>query len=151
MLSNHNGMLYQHPQNWLVLAVLMLVGVLVRQFFVSRHKGRAPWGLVVASVALLIGLVVWLKPSPAPVLSAEAAPVTLAEVAAVVQQRCVLCHNAQVQNKGVMLHTPALIEAQRQQIYQQVVVQKLMPFNNATQMTDEERALVGRWALSPGR
>jgi uncharacterized membrane protein len=148
MLSNHYGMLYQHPQNWLVLSVLMLVGVLVRQFFVSRHKGREPWSLVGASVVLLLGLVVWLKPAPAPAVSAKAPLVTLADVQPVLQQRCVMCHNAQVQNKGVMLHTPALIEEHRQQIYQQVVVQKVMPFNNATQMTEEERALVGRWALA---
>ena len=32
-----------------------------------------------------------------------------------------------------------------QMVYQQVVVQKLMPMNNATQITDAERALIGRW------
>jgi uncharacterized membrane protein len=30
-------------------------------------------------------------------------------------------------------------------MYQQVVVQKTMPLNNATQITDAERALIGRW------
>jgi uncharacterized membrane protein len=30
-------------------------------------------------------------------------------------------------------------------VYQQVVVLKVMPMNNATQMTDDERALVKRW------
>jgi uncharacterized membrane protein len=30
-------------------------------------------------------------------------------------------------------------------MYQQVVVLKLMPFGNATQMTDDERALIKRW------
>jgi uncharacterized membrane protein len=82
---------------------------------------------------------------PAPAL-VGAAPVTLAEVQAIVQQRCALCHNAQVQNKGVMLHTPALIEQHRQQIYQQAVVQKTMPLNNATQITEAERAVLARWA-----
>jgi uncharacterized membrane protein len=32
-----------------------------------------------------------------------------------------------------------------QQIYQQAVVLKAMPMNNATQITDAERALIGRW------
>ena len=36
-------------------------------------------------------------------------------------------------------------ESNAQAIYQQVVVQKLMPMNNATQITDAERALIGRW------
>ncbi len=32
-----------------------------------------------------------------------------------------------------------------QAIYQQVVVSKIMPMNNSTGITDEERALIGRW------
>ena len=39
MLSNHYGMLYSHAQNWVVLSVLMAAGVLIRTFFVKRHKG----------------------------------------------------------------------------------------------------------------
>jgi uncharacterized membrane protein len=57
----------------------------------------------------------------------------------------VLCHNAQVQNKNVALHTPELIKVNAQAVYQQAVVQKLMPFNNATQITDAERDLLRRW------
>ncbi|MEO8299508.1 MAG: urate hydroxylase PuuD [Burkholderiales bacterium] len=144
MLSNHYGMLTQHPHNWLVLSVLMLVGALVRQFFVTRHKGRSPWALVAAAVALLLVLGVWLAPAPARVEAAAAVP-TLAQVTAVVQQRCVPCHNAQLQNKGVALDTPALIVQHAQQIQQQAVLQRLMPLNNATQITEDERALLGRW------
>jgi uncharacterized membrane protein len=57
----------------------------------------------------------------------------------------VLCHNAQVVNKDVRLHTPALIAQHAQQIYQQAVVQKTMPLNNATQITEAERDLLRRW------
>ena len=32
-----------------------------------------------------------------------------------------------------------------QMMYQQAVVLKTMPLNNATQITDAERALIGRW------
>ena len=32
-----------------------------------------------------------------------------------------------------------------EQVYQQAVVLKLMPMNNATGITDAERALIGRW------
>jgi uncharacterized membrane protein len=57
----------------------------------------------------------------------------------------VLCHNAQVQNKNVALHTPELVGQHAQAIYQQSSVLKLMPLNNATQITDDERALIKRW------
>jgi uncharacterized membrane protein len=69
----------------------------------------------------------------------------MAEVKAVMEQRCTLCHNAQVQQKNVALHTPELIKQHAQNVYQQVVVLKLMPMNNATQITDAERALIQRW------
>ena len=144
MLSNHYGMLYSHAQNWAVLVVLMLAGALVRTWFVKRHKGVNAWGLIVAVLALLVALIVWMAPSPAPKSAAAAAP-TLAQVQAVIEQRCAMCHNAALAQKNIQLHTPALIEQHAQAIYQQAVVQKIMPLNNATQITDEERALLGRW------
>lgn len=146
MLSNHYGMLHQGPRNWLVLSALMLAGALIRQFFVARHKGKQPWALVGIALALLAALVVWL--APAPVAATSAGVPRMAEVQAVIEQRCVLCHNAQLQNKGVALHTPELIRQHALQIQQQVVVQRLMPFNNATQITEAERALLGRWVAA---
>jgi uncharacterized membrane protein len=50
-----------------------------------------------------------------------------------------------VQNKNVALHTPELIKVNAQAVYQQAVGQKSMPLNNATQITEAERALIARW------
>lgn len=144
MLSNHYGMLYGHAHNWAVLLLLMAVGVLVRTWFVKRHKGVNAWPLIAAALALLAALIVWMAPAVKPAMPDAAAP-SLAQVQAVIEQRCVMCHNAQLAQKGMQLHTPALIEQHAQAIYQQAVVQKTMPLNNATQITDEERALLGRW------
>ena len=47
--------------------------------------------------------------------------------------------------KNMRVDSPELVKQHAQAIYQQVVVQKLMPMNNATQITDAERALIGRW------
>jgi uncharacterized membrane protein len=149
MLSNHYGWLYQGPHNWLVLVLLMVAGALIRHFFVARHKAHVkgvqpPWGYAVAAVALLLGLAVWLAPAPRPA-AAQAAPVSFAQVQAVVQQRCVLCHNAQLNQKNVMLHTPELLAQHALPVYQQAAVLKLMPLNNATQISDDERDLIRRW------
>ncbi|EJE54979.1 putative membrane protein [Acidovorax sp. CF316] len=84
----------------------------------------------------------------APAAAAPAAAGTGGEFAAVqtvLEQRCYLCHGAQVQMKNLRLDSPALVKQHAQAVYQQAVVQKLMPMNNATQMTDAERALIGRW------
>lgn len=156
MLSNHYGWLYSGPHAWLVLVLLMLAGALIRHSFVARHKAlvqgkRVPWEHAGVGVAALLGLAVWLAPAPptaAAVAAAKAAaaqPAGYAEVRAVIEQRCALCHNAAVQQKNVALHTPELLKQHAQAVYQQSVVLKLMPMNNATQITDDERALIGRW------
>ncbi len=148
MLSNHYGMLHQHPHNWLVLCVLMAAGVAIRIFFVKRHKGVNSWGAVAVALALLAGLIVWMAPKPQPA-AAAAAPVTLAQVQAIAAQRCLACHAGEAAQKGVRLDSDEGLAAHKAQIYQQVVVQRAMPLNNATGLTEEERALIGRWALQP--
>ncbi|MBL8329042.1 MAG: urate hydroxylase PuuD [Rubrivivax sp.] len=153
MLSNHYGWLYQGHWNWLVLVLLMLAGALIRHFFVARHKAHVqgvspPWGWAAAGIAPLLVLAVMLKPpAPAPQAAGAApqAPPAFAQVQQVIQQRCLMCHNAQIQQKNVALHTPELVGRQALALYQQVVVLKLMPLNNATQMTDAERDLIRRW------
>ena len=152
MISNHYGWLYQGPDNWLVLVLLMLAGALIRHSFVARHKAhvlgnRTPWEHAVAGTLVLLGLAIWLAPPPpsAAAQAAAAKPVTFAEVKTVIDQRCVMCHNAQLQNKNIALHTPELIQQHAQAVYQQTSVLKLMPMNNATQITEDERALIKRW------
>ena len=51
-------------------------------------------------------------------------------------------HNLQ---EHVRLDSEEWINRHAQAIYQQVVVTKAMPMNNATGITDEERALIARW------
>ncbi|MDI1258690.1 urate hydroxylase PuuD [Aquabacterium sp.] len=162
MLSNHYSWVYSHAHNWLALVLLMLAGALIRHFFVARHKTevagtQAPWGWAVAGCAVLLGVVVWLAPAPrsavvakpadapsAPVATAPMDPL-LSQVNGIVQQRCVMCHNADLANKGVALHTPELIKQHQQQIYQQAVMLRAMPMNNATQITEDERGVLAKW------
>jgi len=143
MLANHYPMLYQHEHNWIVLVVLMLLGALVRQFFVLRHKGQSRWELVIVSLGLVVGLVVFVAPERSPAVAER--PARFADVQAIMQQRCVMCHNEQLAQKSVQLHTPELVAKNAQAIYQQVVVTRQMPLNNATRMTEAERATLARW------
>jgi uncharacterized membrane protein len=71
--------------------------------------------------------------------------VRFADVQTVVNQRCTLCHGAAVQSKNLRFDSADQIAGHAQQIFQQVVVLKAMPMNNATRITDAERALIGRW------
>jgi uncharacterized membrane protein len=45
----------------------------------------------------------------------------------------------------VILTSSAGIVQNAQRIYQQVVVTRIMPLGNATQITDEERAVIAAW------
>ena len=56
-----------------------------------------------------------------------------------------MCHGAQVQMKNVRLDTPEGVKTNAQMVYQQVVVLKQMPMNNATGLTEAERALIAEW------
>ncbi len=151
MLSNHYSFTYSHPLNWLVLILMMFAGAAIRQFFVVRHgyklgRNRHPWPYALAGVLVIVAAVVWMRP-PAAMASAGAAPQTpdAAQVLAVVEQRCAMCHGAQLQMKNVRLDSAALLKQHAQAVYQQAVVTKVMPMNNATGITEAERTLIGRW------
>ena len=152
MLSNHYSFTWSHPQNWLVLVLMMFAGAAIRQFFVLRHgwklgrnKNPLPYALV--GVAVIAATIAWMVPAAAPAkpAAAEAPKVEFAAVQKVLEQRCYLCHGAQAQMKNVRLDSPELVKQHAQNVYQQVVVTRIMPMNNATGITDEERALIGAW------
>jgi len=145
MLSNHYSMTYSAPNNWLVLALIMLAGALIRQFFVLKHKGKRDYKFFAMGTVLLAAVAIWIAPSPRPSASGEAATPKFAEVKAIVEQRCQMCHNAQVFSKNIQLHTPELIIKNAQAMYQQAVVARVMPMANSTQMTDSERDKLGAW------
>ena len=73
------------------------------------------------------------------------------------EQRCYMCHNAQVQMKNVRLDSPEAVKLHAQNIYQQVVVTKQMPMNNATASPRPSARWLAQWfrqgpyAASAGR
>jgi len=149
MLSNHYGFLYTHRLNWLVLILMMFAGAAIRQFFVMRHgwklgRNGHPAGYALVGVAVIAATIVWLLPQPTEAAKVPAVA-SYAAVQKVLEQRCYQCHGAQLQMKNVRLDSPEGLKQQAQAVYQQVVVAKAMPLNNATQITEDERALIGRW------
>ncbi len=161
MLSNHYSFTWSHPNNWLVLVGMMFAGAAIRQFFVLRHgwklgrnKHPAPYAAV--GVVVILALLAWMAPSPskapaAPAAAAPAAVPTIAEVRAIVDQRCLQCHGAQVQMKNVRLDSDEGLRQHAQAVYQQVVVTRIMPMNNATGITEDERARIGAWFSAGAR
>ena len=158
MLSSHYSFTYSHPANWLVLVAMMAAGAAIRQFFVLRHGyklGRHghPLAYALIGVALIAVLVVWLRPQsdagmPATVASPSAGlqgQISYPTLQTVLSQRCYPCHGQTVQMKNVRLDSAPNVSLHAQAIYQQAVVARTMPLNNATGITDAERYLIRQW------
>ena len=162
MLSGHYSFTYTHPQNWLVLILMMFAGAAIRQFFVLRHgyklgRNAHPLPYALVGVAAIVAVIVWLRPVAA---AAENAIYSIATPASntsarglndyktlqsLLAQRCYLCHGAQVQMKNVRLDSPQNVKLHAQNIYQQVVVTRIMPMNNATGISEVERQFIKQW------
>jgi uncharacterized membrane protein len=132
----------------------MLAGALIRQYFVLRHVGRNLIALPAVATVLLLGLAIAMAPKPAARGAAAAATkgVAFAQVQPIIKERCAVCHSEKpsfagfVQPPGgLMLDTPGQVKAAAPRIHQQTVATQAMPIGNLTKMTDEERALLGKW------
>jgi uncharacterized membrane protein len=152
MISNHFPFTYGHPQGWLVLVVLMGIAAWVRHFFNLRHQGRVVWWIPASAAVAVIALAVAIAP---PVVTSTRANVSFAEVQPIIEKRCQPCHSAQPTQpgfpaapQGVTFDTPDQIVGRAQQIYQQAVVTKNMPFGNLTTMTQAERDTIAAWVLA---
>jgi uncharacterized membrane protein len=150
MLSNHYSFLWSGPRNWVVLVLLMAAGAAIRQFFVLRHgwklgRNRNPLPYALVGVAVIAATAVWLAPTPQATAAAAPKEPGYAQVKTILEQRCYMCHGPQVQMKNVRVDTPESLKQHAASVYQQAVVAKLMPMNNATGITDAERAVIGQW------
>lgn len=153
MISTHYPMTFSHEKGWLVLAVIMMAGVFIRQFFVLRHQGKKVWLYPILGVALLGSLIVALAPNmyKSPMTDQPVAAVSDADALAIVQTRCVMCH-AEVPNypgfyqapKGIILETQAQLD-QHASLIASTVASKYMPLANLSKITDEERAQIAKW------
>jgi len=150
MLSNHFSFIYSHDQSWLILLVLIGLGAWTRHFFNLRNQGRVVWAIPISAGVGVLAVAVAIAPRP----SGPAAPsgVTFVQAQAVVKERCVPCHSATptmsgftAPPNGITFDTPEQIVAHAQDIEQQAVITHTMPFANATNITQQERDLLGAW------
>jgi uncharacterized membrane protein len=104
MLGNHFALAHANEHSWILLALFMGAGALIRQFFVLWHSGQRAWWLLAAGGLVLLGAFAWLAPKPAPTLpvvppqasrpKAAPTPPSIEAVQAILAQRCGACHSA---------------------------------------------------------
>jgi uncharacterized membrane protein len=161
MLSNHYPLAFATEFNWVIAALVFLIGVVIRHYFNTVHarKGAPHWTWGVATVLFLA--IVWLSTAPK-VLTDEEKVSARAEtlmasahfpaVRDAVMGRCAMCHAAEpvwdgvrLTPKGVMLETDAQIAERAREVYLQAGRSHAMPPGNVSAMTAQERALIVAW------
>jgi uncharacterized membrane protein len=157
MISNHYPGTFGHDYSWLVLAGLALVGILVRHYFNMKNQGRAKQGFFLLPLSFVLFFVIAYFAAPKSIDLSEGPAVPYAVVQTIIDERCVSCHAQKPSNKdfevapkAVKLETTDQIRREIKRIRQQVVDSTAMPLGNLTEMTDEERLLVGRWIAQGG-
>jgi len=155
MISNHYPLAFASRFNWLILALVLVVGAIIRHFYNERHAGRPnPWWVWWVATAGMV-LIAWLStaaPSGETAEAATPAAVDVAEVENIVLARCSMCHAAEpiwpdmpAPPKGVMLDSIEAIHQHARQIDMQVVRTHAMPPGNLTEITPEERQTLAAW------
>jgi uncharacterized membrane protein len=162
MISNHYALTFGARYNWLVLISISAAGLLIRAYFVSRHRRHerggktSPWPALIG-LLIIAATAAALVPKPASPDAALGNPATaspaaqFAAVRQIVAQRCVPCHAAQPTQpgfaaapNGVLLDTPAALLAHAPVIGPQVET-RVMPIGNLTGMTEPERTQLLDW------
>ena len=152
MLSAHFPSLYARG-GALPLLTLIAGGAVVRHILNVRFTFRR-WRLALAGAiaATVVLLVAGTRPDPRPAAARDTGPVSFADARSIIDRRCGSCHSQSpsdlslgVMPAGVAFDTPAQIQALAARIRERAVVTRTMPPANKTRITEEERALLGRW------
>ena len=91
MLGPHFPFAFAGEHGWLVLVALMLVGAWIRLYFNLRHRGRTVWWIPASAALAVLAIAIAIRPDDAE--PADSAAVPFAQVAAIVEQRCAVCHS----------------------------------------------------------
>lgn len=164
MLSNHYPLAFATEFNWIIAALVFLMGVTIRHWFNTTHarKGKPTWTWLVTVLIFIV--IMWLSTVPK-VLTGEEEQVSLSTreqtfvanghfeaVRDVVQGRCSMCHAAEPvwegiarAPKNVKLETDGEIAAHAREIYLQAGRSHAMPPGNITDLSPEERKLLVAW------
>ncbi|MEO3416373.1 urate hydroxylase PuuD [Roseovarius sp. CAU 1744] len=169
MLSNHYPLAFATEYNWIIAALVFLMGVTIRHFFNTMHAGGGmKWWTWLVTVLLFIGIM-WL--STAPLMhdsydDSEARPLSetetrfaaaegFDEVAGIIPGRCAMCHAREPFYDGIhrapkdlLLETEADIARAAPLIYLHSGISEAMPPANVSFMEGDERRAVIRWYLN---
>lgn len=166
MLSNHYPLAFATEYNWLIAALVFLMGVTIRHYFNTMHStGKGPhWTWLVTTVLFILIMAL----STAPLMQdsyedAEARALTpreqiyasaagFDEVASIIPGRCAMCHAREPGYDGIhrapkdiLLETSADIAKNAKLIYLHSGATVAMPPANVSFMEEAERLAIRKW------
>ena len=156
MISGHYPLLFATKYNYLIVALVLLLGPVIRHFFNERHAGRkGPWW-VWALAAVLMAAILYLTGagprSGTAALPATTPAVSFAQVEKIVVSRCSMCHGPETAwpgiaaaPKGIFLNDEASIRRHARLIEIAAVRSDAMPPGNITDISPQERAIIAAW------
>jgi len=162
MISNHYPLLFATRFNWLIVAIVLAIGPVIRHFFNARHEGKgSPWWTWGVAAAGMIAVGLLSAAGPGTTKSGALTPkADIQSVENVVISRCSMCHSAEpvwdgfaTAPKGVLLDAREAIVRRAHLIDIYAVRSLAMPPGNVTEMTPEERQTLAAWlaAGAPSR
>ncbi len=151
MISNHFPVTYGTSANWIILAGLIIASVAVRHFINLYEKGIYTKWMIPFATVVMIALVIVTAPQPKRPAS-ELPPVSFLQVQPILQKRCTSCHSSAptddvttIAPNGIMFDTPEEIKKHADRILVRAVQTSTMPQGNKTEITEQERELIGVW------
>jgi uncharacterized membrane protein len=160
MIANHYPLMFATRFNWLIVAIVLAVGPVIRHFFNSRHEGKgSPWWTWGVAAAGMLA-VAWLSAAGPADIGPRADRVDVKAAQNAILARCSMCHRSEpvwpgvhTPPKGVVLDDPDSIRRHAHLIELNAVRSSAMPPGNVTAMTPEERQVIAAWlaAGAPAR
>jgi len=154
MLSNHYPLFFATRFNWLIVAIVLLIGPVIRHFFNARHEGKgSPWWTWGVAAAGMIAIA-WLSGLGPPGTKTGALPATpkFAEVQDIVISRCSMCHASEpvwagfaAAPGGVRLDDAEQIRLHAKLIGIYAARSHAMPPGNVTEIGDDDRGKLAAW------
>jgi uncharacterized membrane protein len=162
MISNHYPLMFATRYNWLIVAIVLALGPIIRHFFNERHAGRkSPWWVWGVASAGMVAIGLLSAAGPRDIKTgALAAPATYANVEEIVLSRCSMCHGAEpvwagivTAPRGILLDDAEHIRRNARLIGRNAAWSSAMPPGNVTEMTLDERQVLAAWlaAGAPGK
>jgi uncharacterized membrane protein len=157
MISSHFPFTYGHKYNWLILAIISVIGASVRHYFNLKNKKQNKiWILPLAA----LGMICLMLYVSIPKINQNNQSSNLNEIISfneinnIIKYRCGVCHESKATFEGfedpplgIIFDTPEDILKNINKIKAQAIETDIMPPGNLTGITETERMKINNWIL----